>query len=47
VASMQVLLIGKAAVLPLLLAAAVPLIPVVAIEIPIATILRALAKAVI
>jgi len=47
VASMQVLLIGKAAVLPLLLAAAIPLIPVLAIEIPITTILRALAKAII
>ena len=47
VASMQVLLIGKATVVPLLLAAALPLIPVLAIEIPIATILSALAKAVI
>ncbi len=47
VASMQVLLIGKATVVPLLLAAVLPLIPVLAIEIPIATILSALAKAVI
>jgi hypothetical protein len=47
VASMHVLLIGKAAVLPLLLAAALPLVPVLAIEIPITTILGALAKAII
>ena len=47
VASMQVLLIGKATVVPLLLAAVLPLIPVLAIEIPITTILSALAKAVI
>ena len=47
VASMQILLIGKATVVPLLAAAVVPLVPVLAIEIPITTILAALAKAVI
>jgi hypothetical protein len=47
VAAMQVLLIGKATVVPLLAAAALPLIPVLAIEIPITQILAALAKAVI
>jgi hypothetical protein len=47
VAAMRVLLIGKTAVAPLLVAAVLPLIPVLAIEIPIKQILAALAKAVI
>jgi hypothetical protein len=47
VAAMRVLLIGKATIVPLLIAAALPLIPVLAIEIPITKILAALAKAVI
>lgn len=44
---MRIVPIGKASVVPLLAAAVLPLIPVLAIEIPIANILRALAKAVI
>jgi hypothetical protein len=47
VAAMRVLPIGKATVAPLLVAAALPLLPVLAIEIPIKQILSALAKAVI
>jgi len=47
VEAMRVVPIGKASVVPLLAAAVLPLIPVLAIEIPIANILRALAKAVI
>ena len=47
VAAMQALLIGKATVAPLLIAAVLPLIPVLAIEIPIKNILAALAKALI
>lgn len=44
---MRVLPIGKATVAPLLFAAVLPLIPVLAIEIPITKILGALVKAVI
>lgn len=47
VAAMKVVLIGKTTVAPLLVAAALPLIPVLAIEIPIKQILGALVKAVI
>ena len=47
VAAMRMLPIGKATVVPLLVAAVLPLIPVLAIEIPITKILGALAKAVI
>ncbi len=47
VAAMQVLLIGKESLVPLMVAAAIPLIAVLAIEVPIAEILKALAKAVI
>jgi hypothetical protein len=47
VAAMRVLPIGKSTVAPLLIAAMLPLIAVLAIEIPIAKILGALAKAVI
>ena len=47
VAGMRVFLIGKATVVPLLVAAALPIIAVLSIEIPIAKILAALAKAVI
>ena len=44
---MRVLPIGKVTVAPLLVAAVLPLIPVLAIEIPIKQILGALAKALI
>ncbi len=47
VAAMRTLPVGKAAVAPLLLAAAVPIAAVLAIEIPIAKILSALVKAII
>jgi hypothetical protein len=47
VAAMRVLPIGMSTVAPLLIAAMLPLIAVLAIEIPIAKILGALAKAVI
>jgi len=47
VAAMRMLPIGKATVIPLLLAAVLPLIPVLAIEIPMKQILGALVKAVI
>jgi hypothetical protein len=47
VAAMRVLPIGKTTLVPLLVAAALPLIAVLAIEIPIGKILGALAKAVI
>jgi hypothetical protein len=47
VAAMQVLPIGKTTVAPLLIAAVLPLIPVLAIEIPVTKILGALAKALI
>ena len=47
VAAMRVLPIGKATVAPLLAAAVLPLIPVLAIEIPITKILGALAKALV
>ena len=47
VAAMRVLPIGKATVAPLLIAAVLPLVPVLAIEIPITQILKSLLKAVI
>jgi hypothetical protein len=47
VAGMRVLLIGKTTLAPLAVAAVLPLIPVLAIEIPVKQILAALAKAVI
>jgi hypothetical protein len=47
VAAMRVFLIGKATAAPLLIAAVLPIVPVLAIEIPITKILGALVKAVI
>jgi hypothetical protein len=47
VVAMRVLLLGRASVLPLLVAALIPVVAVLAIEVPIAQILSTLAKALI